>query len=119
VLRKCPEMLDSFLEKAPRLLDDRSHSVLLAGATLMLDICAQEPAAAGYYRSHVPVLCRILRSLIMAGFAPGGCPGGGGGCVCKVCVCWWLVVAARWLIGWQGPCLVLVVLEQTHCTCEC
>ncbi|KAI3433299.1 hypothetical protein D9Q98_003118 [Chlorella vulgaris] len=70
VLRKCPEMLDSFLEKAPRLLDDRSHSVLLAGATLMLDICAQEPAAAGYYRSHVPVLCRILRSLIMAGFAP-------------------------------------------------
>lgn len=61
------------MEKAPRLLEDRSHSVLLAGVTLMQDICALEPAAVEAYRAHVPLLCRILRSLIMGGFAPGGC----------------------------------------------
>jgi AP-1 complex subunit gamma-1 len=63
-------MLESFMEKAPRLLEDRSHSVLLAGVTLMQDICALEPAAVEAYRAHVPLLCRILRSLIMGGFAP-------------------------------------------------
>lgn len=43
VLRKVPDMLESFAERAPALLEDRSHSVLLAGVTLMLDICAQAP----------------------------------------------------------------------------
>lgn len=119
VLRKVPDMLESFAERAPGLLEDRSHSVLLAGVTLMLDICAQAPqvgpgrppavgeaGAAGKawqricaaapgsarapvsssapspswpilaqvaeaYRPHVPLLCRVLRSLIMGGSAPG------------------------------------------------
>ena len=73
MLRKVPDMLESFVEKAPGLLEDRSHSVLLAGVTLMLDICSQEPSAAEVYRTQVPLLCRVLRSLIMGGFAPGGC----------------------------------------------
>lgn len=66
-----PDLLESFVEKAPSLLEDRSHSVLLAGVTLMLDICAQEPRAAEVYRPQVPALCRVLRSLIMGGFTPG------------------------------------------------
>lgn len=61
------------MEKAPSLLEDRSHSVLLAGVQLMLDICAQQPAAAEAYRIHVPLLCKILRSLLMGGHVPGGC----------------------------------------------
>lgn len=72
VLRKVPDMLESFMEKAPSLLEDRSHSVLLAGVQLMLDICAQQPAAVEAYRVHVPLLCKILRSLLMGGFVPGG-----------------------------------------------
>lgn len=70
VLRKVPDMLESFMEKAPSLLEDRSHSVLLAGVQLMLDICAQQPAAVEAYRVHVPLLCKILRSLLMGGFVP-------------------------------------------------
>ncbi|KAL4431277.1 hypothetical protein ABPG75_006533 [Micractinium tetrahymenae] len=70
VLRKVPDMLESFMEKAPSLLEDRSHSVLLAGVQLMLDICAQQPAVAEAYRIHVPLLCKILRSLLMGGFVP-------------------------------------------------
>lgn len=71
VLRKVPDMLESFLERCPGLLEDRSHSVLLAGVTLMLDICAMEPGAAEVLRLQVPALCRVLRSLIMGGSAPG------------------------------------------------
>ncbi|KAI7839019.1 hypothetical protein COHA_007161 [Chlorella ohadii] len=70
VLRKVPDMLESFAERAPTLLEDRSHSVLLAGVTLLLDICAQAPQVVEAYRPHVPLLCRVLRSLIMGGFAP-------------------------------------------------
>jgi len=71
VLRKVPDMLESIMERAPSLLEDRSHSVLLAGVTLMLDICHMEPAVVAAYRAHVPLLCKVLRSLIMGGFVPG------------------------------------------------
>ncbi len=37
-------MLESFVDKAAALLHDRHHGVLLAGATLMLDVCETEPA---------------------------------------------------------------------------
>lgn len=67
------------MEKAPGLLEDRSHSVLLAGVTLMLDICSMEPATAEAYRRHVPLLCKILRSLIMGGFVPGASRAGRAG----------------------------------------
>lgn len=70
-----PDLLESFVEKCPGLLEDRSHSVLLAGVTLMLDICGQEPRAAEVFRPQVPQLCRVLRSLIMGGFTPGECSG--------------------------------------------
>lgn len=70
VLRKVPDMMESFMEKAPGLLEDRSHSVLLAGVTLMLDMCALEPGSAEQLRAQVPLLCKILRSLIMGGFTP-------------------------------------------------
>lgn len=108
------------MERAPGLLEDRSHSVLLAGVTLMLDICAQArggracasvpprhargsvyvlfcptacvvrslrnsllsplclqaPPAVEAFRMHVPLLCKLLRSLIMGGFTPGAQLGG-------------------------------------------
>ena len=51
-------------------LRDRHHGVLLSGVTLMLDICDIEPSATAAYAKHVPTLCKILRSLLMSGFAP-------------------------------------------------
>lgn len=69
VLRKLPDMLESFVDKAADLLTDRSHGVILAGVTLMSEICKLEPAAIEIYRQHVPMLCKILRSLLMSGFS--------------------------------------------------
>lgn len=61
MLRKVPDMLESFAERAPTLLEDRSHSVLLAGVTLMLDICAQAPqvGAALCSVSWHPAVCGL------------------------------------------------------------
>lgn len=154
VLRKVPDMLESFAERAPTLLEDRSHSVLLAGVTLMLDICAQAPQVGGWgcnactvthgvssiacfaalwkigqlfayqlqpatneaavcaaccrgsphvliallpaqvveaYRPHVPLLCRVLRSLIMGGFAPGEQLASGCGAAALLSLRYWYV----------------------------
>ena len=70
VLRKVPETIDTFAEKAAALLSDRHHGVLLSGVTLMQEICELEPSIIEQYRRHVPMLCKILRSLLMSGFAP-------------------------------------------------
>ncbi|KAK9814370.1 hypothetical protein WJX72_004689 [[Myrmecia] bisecta] len=70
VVRKVPEVMESFVERAPTLLTDRHHGVLLCGVTLMMEICDIEPATLDTYRTHVPTLCKILRSLLMSGFAP-------------------------------------------------
>lgn len=36
----------------------------------MLEICEIDPNTIEQYRQHVPMLCKILRSLLMSGFAP-------------------------------------------------
>ena len=65
-----PEAIETFADKAAGLLTDRHHGVLLSGTTLMLEICEIEPNTIEQYRRHVPMLCKILRSLLMSGFAP-------------------------------------------------
>lgn len=65
-----PEAIETFADKAAGLLSDRHHGVLLSGTTLMLEICEIEPNTIEQYRRHVPMLCKILRSLLMSGFAP-------------------------------------------------
>lgn len=44
VMRKVPDQLEAFVDRAAELLNDRNHAVILAGVTLILDICDQEPA---------------------------------------------------------------------------
>ncbi|KAK9830950.1 hypothetical protein WJX81_001389 [Elliptochloris bilobata] len=70
VLRKVPDAVESFADKAPALLSDRHHGVLLAGTSLLLELCQLDPALIPSYRQQVPQLCKILRGLLMTGFAP-------------------------------------------------
>jgi AP-1 complex subunit gamma-1 len=69
VLRKVPDQLEAFVDAAAALLTDRNHAVILAGATLMLDIADQERATVAIFRDQVPLLCRILRALLTGGFS--------------------------------------------------
>ena len=65
-----PEAIEGFQERAAALLKDRHHGVLLTGVTLMLELCSIEPALIPVYQEQVPLLCKILRSLLMSGFMP-------------------------------------------------
>lgn len=69
VMRKVPDMLESFVDRATELLNDRNHAVILGGVTLMLEIADQEPATQAIFRDQVPLLCRILRALLVGGFS--------------------------------------------------
>lgn len=70
MLRKVPEAIEGFQERAAALLRDRHHGVLLAGVTLLLELCSIQPALIPVYQELVPQLCKILRSLLMSGFMP-------------------------------------------------
>ena len=56
MVRKVPDVIESFRELAPPLLNDRHHGVLLSGVTLALQICELEASAVVEYRMHVSAL---------------------------------------------------------------
>ena len=40
VVRKVPDLVEEFVERGGQLLADRHHGVILAGITLVLEICS-------------------------------------------------------------------------------
>lgn len=64
VLKKNPELIEEFMDRAAALLHDKNQGVALSGVTLMLHITSLEPAAVERYRAHVPTLCKMLRALL-------------------------------------------------------
>jgi len=64
IARKCPEILDAFIDPAAELLADRNHGVLLATTTLMLQLATQSDAARQRYRGKVEVLVRVMKALL-------------------------------------------------------
>eukprot|EP00878_Enallax_costatus_P013642 GHUV01014265.1.p1 GENE.GHUV01014265.1~~GHUV01014265.1.p1 ORF type:complete len:761 (+),score=273.69 GHUV01014265.1:204-2486(+) len=70
VLKKNPELIEEFQDKAADLLHDKNQGVALSGVTLMLQLCLMQPQVIERYRQHVPKLCTMLRSLLQGGFSP-------------------------------------------------
>jgi hypothetical protein len=78
VLKKNPELVDEFVDRAAALVAEggrgggggmgapggANQAVALAGVSLMLTICALDAAAIPRYRAHVPALCNMLRGLL-------------------------------------------------------
>lgn len=64
VLKKNPELIEEFMDKAADLLHDKNQGVALGGVTLMQQICQMQPQVIERYRQHVPRLCSMLRSLL-------------------------------------------------------
>lgn len=69
VLKKNPELIEEFQDKAADLLHDKNQAVALSGVTLMLQICLMQPQVIERYRQHVPKLCTMLRSLLQVSSA--------------------------------------------------
>jgi AP-1 complex subunit gamma-1 len=52
------------------LLTDKNHNVLLTGVTLVTAVVEIEPSYLEKFQRLVPALVKILRKLLMAGYAP-------------------------------------------------
>lgn len=70
ILRKCPDLMENFVPRIRALLNERNHGVLLTGITLMLELCETEIQNIEFFRRLVPTLVRILKNLVMSGYAP-------------------------------------------------
>jgi len=70
ILRKCPDLMENFVPRIRALLNERNHGVLLTGVTLMQELCETDPHNIEYFRRLVPTLVRILKNLVMSGYAP-------------------------------------------------
>ena len=69
IVKKQPEMVENFIDNLPGMLNDRDHAVLLAAVTLIIEVCQQEEFV-DYFRQCVGTLVRILKNLVMSGYAP-------------------------------------------------
>lgn len=70
IIRKVPELADNFEGPAANLLADKHHGVLIAGVKLATELCTLDHAALEYFRRQTPSLVRILRNLVVSGYAP-------------------------------------------------
>eukprot|EP01137_Pigoraptor_chileana_P033022 Opistho-2@23321 len=70
ILKKDPELLETFANATRQLLGERNHAVLLTGVSLLIEMCKHNHEALDYFRKNVPNLVRILKNLVMSGFAP-------------------------------------------------
>jgi len=70
IVRKVPDMIEDFQDCAADLLTDRHHGVLLAGCTLLLEMCKITPELAQQYASQTKHLVKILKQLVLSSYSP-------------------------------------------------
>lgn len=70
ILRKCPELCDTFLDRVGTLLGSRNHAVLLTSLKLMREMCCVEQAMVEQLRRHTSTLIAALKNLVLSGYAP-------------------------------------------------
>ncbi|CAM9703895.1 unnamed protein product [Pylaiella littoralis] len=69
VLKKCPELVEDFIERVVVLLVERSHGVVLCGVQLLIAILEIDKAHASALVKVVPSLVRLMRNLLNTGFS--------------------------------------------------
>jgi AP-1 complex subunit gamma-1 len=69
-LRNIPDAIEDFLEVLEPLIQDKHQSVVLSVVTLMNEIIRIDASYAKTFRTYVPGLVRVLKSLLMSGYAP-------------------------------------------------
>ncbi|CAM6128159.1 unnamed protein product [Calypogeia fissa] len=70
IVRKVPDLVEYFTLPAVGLLSDKHHGVLIAGVKLCTELCQASEVALEHFRKHVQTLVRILKNLVVSGYAP-------------------------------------------------
>ncbi|CAK9215465.1 unnamed protein product [Sphagnum troendelagicum] len=70
IVRKVPELIDYVMVPATALLTDKHHGVLISGVKLCTELCEGSEVALQHFRKHVISLIRVLKNLVVSGYAP-------------------------------------------------
>ena len=70
VVKKVPDLIDHFVNRAKNLLTDRNHGNLLAATTLIGEMVQIDPNCLAEFRNAVPMLVRQLKQLVTTGYSP-------------------------------------------------
>ncbi|KAJ3012991.1 UNVERIFIED_CONTAM: clathrin associated protein complex large subunit [Siphonaria sp. JEL0065] len=71
IIKKVPDLIENFLEKAKSLLNESNESSLLTGTALEIEMCKLNPEyVIPELKEQVPILVKCLKNLITTGFSP-------------------------------------------------
>ena len=69
IVRKCPDLIDNLANKVRALFRaEKNHGVMVALASLILEMLKLRPALAKEFSVLVPFCCRVLKALTSAGY---------------------------------------------------
>ena len=63
IIKKCPELLDNYIEKLDQLLQEKNHGVLLSAVTFMSEVSKQHKKHKVAFRKLIPHLINIVKGL--------------------------------------------------------
>ncbi|WRT66260.1 uncharacterized protein IL334_003213 [Kwoniella shivajii] len=69
IIRRVPDLMDHFVSKAKSLLQDRNHGVLLAGITLITEMCEGDERVCDEFRKATGLLVKHLKNLVTTGYS--------------------------------------------------
>ncbi|XP_024401001.1 AP-1 complex subunit gamma-2 [Physcomitrium patens] len=70
IVRKVPDLVEYLTVPATGLLTDKHHGVLVAGVKLCTELCQSNELALEHFRKHVSTMVRVLKNLVVSGYAP-------------------------------------------------
>lgn len=70
IIRKVPELAENFVGAVRLLLNDRTHGCLITGVTLAIELCELDASNIELFRKLVPGLVKLLKNLVLSGYAP-------------------------------------------------
>nr|PNR43621.1 hypothetical protein PHYPA_016002 [Physcomitrium patens] len=69
IVRKVPDLIESYKGPALNLLMGKHHGVLVAGVKLCFELCQASAAALEHFRKQVSTIVGVLKSLVLSGYA--------------------------------------------------
>ena len=70
IIKNCPETIDSYVDKIPHLLEDRTHSVCLSGIYLVLEMISKKPSIVEKIKKYHSMFVKYEKSLLSISYSP-------------------------------------------------
>ena len=70
IIRKCPELIDTFIKFIPSYLEEKHHGVLLSGLSLLIQIFQQDASFVNKFIKYTSTIIKYLRSLLSISYSP-------------------------------------------------